>query len=74
MYDTLMRFEDFNKLIFSGLIQFLEVFRRLVVKKGVELQNNILDHRFYRLDGFTLIFDILVRTMICRNEDNFMIF
>jgi hypothetical protein len=38
MQDSLMRFDNFNKLIFSGLIQFLEVFGGLVVGGDIELQ------------------------------------
>jgi hypothetical protein len=38
MQDSLMRFDNFNKLIFSGLIQFLEVFWGLVVGGDIKLQ------------------------------------
>jgi hypothetical protein len=38
MQDSLMRFDNFNKLIFSGLIQFLEVFGGLVVGGDIKLQ------------------------------------
>ena len=73
MEDSLMRFDNFNKLIFSGLIQFLKVFWRLVVRRKEELQfykfvfRNIIAKRRNCVPNF--LFNFYQKNLLCLFSD-----